>query len=55
MTIPSSIQRFAAAVWPVTIMVLAPVLIAEAVNLWRKNRQQEKEVQFSNNKASDAA
>lgn len=31
-------QRFAMAVWPVTVFVLAPLIVFEAVNLWRKNR-----------------
>lgn len=50
MTIPSSLQRAASVLWPITIMVLMPLIVAESINLWRKNRR-EKEVQFSNSKA----
>jgi hypothetical protein len=38
--LPSGIQRFAVRIWPVTVLVLSPVIIAEAINLWRKNRKQ---------------
>ena len=38
MMIPPRIQRVAAIVWPVTVLILAPVIALEAYNLWRKNR-----------------
>lgn len=34
----AKMQRIAMAVWPVTVMVLAPLIVFKAVNLWRKNR-----------------
>lgn len=39
MTVPPNVQRIASKLWPVTVMILAPLIIAEAVNLWRKNRK----------------
>jgi hypothetical protein len=38
MTLPTSWQRLADKAWPVAVLVLAPLIIAEAVNLWRKNK-----------------
>lgn len=40
MAIPNKLQRIAARIWPVTILILTPLILAEAYNLWRKNRQQ---------------
>jgi len=36
--ISSKLQRFAMNIWPVTVLILTPLLIFEAVNLYRKNR-----------------
>lgn len=38
MLLSPSMQRLASRIWPVTVLVLAPLIIFEAVNLWRKNR-----------------
>lgn len=31
------LQRIASALWPVTLIILLPLIILEALNLWRKN------------------
>jgi hypothetical protein len=38
MTLPTSWQRLADKFWPVAVLILTPLLIAETVNLWRKNK-----------------
>lgn len=41
----AKLQRAAMFVWPVTVLVLTPLFVIEAVNLWRKNKSE-----LSNNK-----
>jgi hypothetical protein len=38
MRIPASTQRLLMAVWPVTLLIMLPVIAIEVANLWRKNR-----------------
>jgi len=38
-------QRIIDLLWPVAVVVLLPLILGEAYNLWRKNREQTKGLQ----------